>query len=201
MIAVIDYGMGNLRSVQNAFSKVGHPSVVTSDRKELLNATHLVLPGVGAFSECMEHLRATGLIPTITKSIQEGKPFFGICLGLQLLFTKSQEFGEHEGLNLIPGEVKRFPASELKVPHIGWNQVRIESKSPLFEGIPQDSYFYFDHSYYVSPEKESVVASRSDYGLSFTSSIWQENIFACQFHPEKSQAFGLKLLENFGNLK
>ncbi|MBI1824505.1 MAG: imidazole glycerol phosphate synthase subunit HisH [Nitrospirae bacterium] len=201
MIAVIDYGMGNLRSVQNALLKVGHRSLITSDQKELLEATHLVLPGVGAFSECMDHLRATGLIPTITKCIREGKPFLGICLGLQLLFSRSEEFGMHEGLNFIPGEVKRFPVSGLKVPHIGWNQVRINSDSPFFKGIPQDSYFYFDHSYYVLPEKESVVASRSDYGISFVSSVWQDKLFACQFHPEKSQALGLKLLENFGNMK
>ena len=201
MIAIIDYGMGNLRSVHNAFRKVRHESVVTSDRKVISDATHIVLPGVGAFSECMNHLKATGLVSLIIKSIQEGKPFLGICLGLQLLFSKSEEFGEHEGLNLIRGEVKRFPEMGLKVPHIGWNQVQPLENCPIFKGIPQNAYFYFDHSYYVSPKEKEVTASWTDYGISFSSSVWRENLFACQFHPEKSQKMGLKLLENFGELK
>ncbi len=201
MIAIIDYGMGNLRSVHNAFRKVEHESVITSDRKVISDATHIVLPGVGAFSECMNHLRATGLVSLIIKSIQEGKPFLGICLGLQLLFSKSEEFGEHEGLNVIQGEVKRFPEMGLKVPHIGWNQIQHLEHCPIFKGIPQNAYFYFDHSYYVVPEDKSVTASWSDYGIRFSSSVWRENLFACQFHPEKSQTLGLKLLENFGDLK
>jgi glutamine amidotransferase len=201
MIAIIDYGMGNLRSVHNAFRKVKHESVVTSDRKVISEATHIVLPGVGAFSECMNHLKATGLVSLIIKSVQEGKPFLGICLGLQLLFSKSEEFGEHEGLNLIRGEVKRFPEMGLKVPHIGWNQVQPLENCPIFKGIPQNAYFYFDHSYYVAPQERSVTASWTDYGISFSSSVWRKNLFACQFHPEKSQTMGLKLLENFGELK
>lgn len=201
MIAVIDYGMGNLRSVHNGFRKVGHESVVTSDRKVISEATHLVLPGVGAFPQCMDQLKAAGLIAPILNGIQEGKFFLGICLGLQLLFSRSEEFGEHDGLNVISGTVTRFPETGLKVPHIGWNQIRQVGDCPLFSGIPQNAYFYFDHSYYVIPEKESLTASLSDYGISFTSSVWKGNLFACQFHPEKSQSLGLRLLQNFGNLK
>ncbi|MFI5303825.1 MAG: imidazole glycerol phosphate synthase subunit HisH [Nitrospiria bacterium] len=201
MIAIIDYGMGNLRSVHNAFRKVGMESVVTSDRRVISGASHIVLPGVGAFSQCMDHLQAAGLASIVSKSVQEGKHFLGICLGLQLLFSKSEEFGEHDGLNLISGEVKRFPEMGLKIPHIGWNQVRYQENCPMFKEIPQDAYFYFDHSYYVAPEKDSIVASLSDYGIRFASSVCKENLFACQFHPEKSQAMGLKLLENFGRMK
>lgn len=200
MIAIIDYGMGNLRSVHNAFKKVGRESVITSDRETVSRASHLVLPGVGAFSECMDHLRSTGLIAPILDGIQRGKPFLGICLGFQLLFSKSEEFGEHQGLDVISGEVKKFPDGKLKVPHIGWNQVRFSGSCPVFKGIPSDAYFYFDHSYYAVPEKEGVTASWTDYGIKFTSSVWKDNLFACQFHPEKSQTSGLRLLENFGGL-
>ncbi len=211
MIAIIDYGMGNLRSVHNAFKKLGREAVITSDRETVSRASHLVLPGVGAFSECMDQLRSTGLIAPILEAIQRGKPFLGICLGFQLLFSKSDEFGEHQGLNVISGEVKKFPDGKLKVPHIGWNQVRLSGSCPVFKGIPSDAYFYFDHSYYAiptcgsvdpktGPEKEAVTASWTDYGVKFTSSVWRDNLFACQFHPEKSQTLGLKLLENFGGL-
>jgi len=198
MIAIIDYGMGNLRSVNNAFGKIGLKSEVTSDPARVAQATHIVLPGVGAFSDCMEQLRKTGLVPSIIEGIRGGKPFLGICLGFQLLMTRSEEFGIHQGLDIIRGEVKRFPAGGPKVPHIGWNQVEYREDCPLFAGISQGAYFYFDHSYFVLPEKTSDVASWTDYCLRFASSIWRGNVFATQFHPEKSQSVGLKLLENFG---
>ena len=201
MIAIVDYGMGNLRSVQNAFRQVGHESLITSDPRVIREASHLVLPGVGAFSECMQRLGATGLIREIIRGIGQGKFFLGICLGFQLLFTKSEEFGEHAGLNLFPGIVKRFPASGLKVPHIGWNQIEMVGECPVFAGIPQRAFVYFDHSYYVVPEEGALTASWSDYGVRFTSSVWRNHVFACQFHPEKSQMFGLRILQNFGNLK
>ena len=201
MIAIIDYGMGNLRSVNNAFRKAGLKSEVTADPSVVSRATHIVLPGVGAFSDCMEQLVRTGLVPSILQGAVGGKPFLGICLGLQLLLTRSEEFGEHSGLNVIAGEVRRFPSGGPKVPHIGWNQVDYRETCPLYAGIPQGAYFYFDHSYYAVPEKEEDVSGWTDYGVRFASSLWRGNIFACQFHPEKSQANGLKLLENFGSLR
>ena len=202
MIAIIDYGSGNLRSVQKAFAKVGLEAMVTSRADDLFNASHLVLPGVGAFADCMEKLRSGGLTAVLLKSIEAGKPFLGICVGFQVLFSTGEEFGIHPGLSLIPGTVKRFQATPLKVPHIGWNQVDVsEAGCPLFKGIPNGAYFYFDHSYYGVPENESDTASGTEYGVRFTSSIWKNNIFGCQFHPEKSQTMGLRFLQNFGGLK
>lgn len=197
MIAVIDYGMGNLRSVQKGFEKVGFNAVVTDERKMIEDASHLVLPGVGAFKDCMHNLKERGLVDPILKGIEKGKPFLGICLGLQLLFEKSEEFGSHEGLGLIKGKVVKFPKSELKVPHMGWNSVKIMSDTPLLRRIEDNSYFYFVHSYYVVPD-DNVTATITEYGLEFTSSIVKDNIFACQFHPEKSQKDGLKILKAFG---
>ncbi len=207
MIAIIDYGMGNLRSVQKAFEKVGFEALVTSDPKVVLEAERIVLPGVGAFRDCIRNLEEGGFIDPILRVIREGRPFLGICLGLQLLFTESEEFGFHRGLNVIPGRVVRFPDGmregdeELKVPHMGWNQIAIERRPAALAGIPDGSNFYFVHSYYVKPDDPSVVATTTDYGGGFCSSVWKENIFATQFHPEKSQEKGLAILKNFGDMK
>ncbi|HET9575375.1 MAG TPA: imidazole glycerol phosphate synthase subunit HisH [Nitrospira sp.] len=199
MIAIVDYGMGNLRSVSKAFEAVGHEAVVTRDRATIKNASHMVLPGVGAFGDCMANLERFDLVEPIRSAIQSGKPFLGICLGLQLLFTESEEFGLHKGLGIIPGNVRKFvldPA--LKVPHMGWNQVNIQRACPLFDGIADGSNWYFVHSYFVDPADRTVAATTTTYGIPFVSSIWKENIVACQFHPEKSQSVGLRLIKNFG---
>ncbi|MBM4122186.1 MAG: imidazole glycerol phosphate synthase subunit HisH [Nitrospira sp.] len=204
MIAIIDYGMGNLRSVQKAFETVGHRAVVTRERQVITDASHVVLPGVGAFADCMANLDQYGLIDPIRRAIAGGKPFLGICLGLQLLFTESEEFGLHKGLDLVPGRVKRFVSGagsggeRLKVPHMGWNEVTVTRQAPPLRDIGSGGHFYFVHSYYVEPADPSVACTVTDYGVSFASSIWRDNIFACQFHPEKSQAVGLQIVKNFG---
>ena len=199
MITIVDYGMGNLRSVSKAFEAVGHRSVVTRDRKVIGDASHVVLPGVGAFGDCMANLERYGLIEPVRRAIQSGKPFLGICLGLQLLFGQSEEFGTHEGLGLIPGKVRRFSVDPtLKVPHMGWNQVNIQRPCPVFDGIADGSNWYFVHSYFVDPNDKRIAAATTTYGIPFVSSIWKDNIVACQFHPEKSQAVGLRLIKNFG---
>ena len=206
MIAVVDYGMGNLRSVQKALEKVGYTALVTNNPKQILNARSILLPGVGAFKDCIYNLKRLNLVEPILNSIKIGKPFLGICLGLQILFTISEEFGETSGLNLIKGKVVRFSSKDtstttrLKIPHMGWNSITIRKNLPLFSGIEDGSFFYFVHSYYVIPDDERVVATTTDYGIEFTSGIQQENIFACQFHPEKSQQIGLRLLKNFGKI-
>jgi glutamine amidotransferase len=199
MIAIIDYGMGNLRSVWKAFESVGQHAVVTRDPATIRSAGHVVLPGVGAFGDCMANLQRFDLVEPIRSTVQSGKPFLGICLGLQLLFTESQEFGVHKGLNIIPGQVKRFgqePA--LKIPHIGWNQVNVERACPLFADIADGSNWYFVHSYFVEPLDRTVAATTTTYGAPFVSAIWKDNIVGCQFHPEKSQSVGLRLMKNFG---
>jgi|SRR3972149_2510322 len=202
MIAIIDYDMGNLRSVAKAFEKVGATAAVTRDPKAILNASHVVLPGVGAFKDCMRNLDEYGLIDPIIKSIESGKPFLGICLGLQLLFDESMEFGHHRGLGVVKGKVVRFPeGTGLKVPHMGWNEATKRIDSPLLSGIEDDTFFYFVHSYYAVPEDRSVDLTTTGYGLDFTSSIMKDNIMACQFHPEKSQKSGLKVLENFSRMR
>lgn len=208
MIAIIDYGMGNLRSVQKGFEKVGHKAIVTSDPATIMDASHVVLPGVGAFPDCMRNLDEKGLLDIVPKVINSGKPFLGICLGLQLLFTESEEFGIHKGLDIIKGRVVKFDfsaqsleASHLKVPHMGWNTVAVKRRPPAMEGIDEGAYFYFVHSYYVVPEDEKVVATTTAYGVEFASSIWKDNLFATQFHPEKSQEKGLRILKNFGDIK
>jgi len=198
MIAIVDYGMGNLRSVQKAFEAVGHGAVVTRDRRVLSEASHLVLPGVGAFADCMRNLEEYGLIEPIRRGIESGKPFLGICLGLQLLFTESEEFGVHKGLDIVPGRVKRFPATALKVPHMGWNALTIRRTAPPLRELDPEAHVYFVHSYYVEPADASVVSTITEYGIPFVSSIWRDNLFACQFHPEKSQAAGLRIVRNFG---
>jgi glutamine amidotransferase len=207
MIAIIDYGMGNLRSVQKGFEKVGFEAVVTSDPKVVLEAERIVLPGVGAFPDCMRNLEHGGFVEPILKVIRDGRPFLGICLGLQLLFTESEEFGIHKGLDVIPGRVVRFPEGmteeeeELKVPHMGWNQLSFKLRPPAFSGIPDGTNFYFVHSYYVRPDDSSVIATTTRYGIDFCSSVWKDNIVATQFHPEKSQEKGLAILQNFGAMK
>lgn len=201
MIAIVDYGMGNLRSVQKGFEKVGHPAEVTSDPARVADADKVVVPGVGAFADAMHELDERELIEPIRAAIDGGKPFLGICLGLQLLFTTSFEDGEHEGLDVIGGQVLRFPErAGLKVPHMGWNTLEVVRRPPLLEGIDDSAHFYFVHSYYVAPDDDRVTAARTTYGEPFTSVIWRDNLFACQFHPEKSQRDGLEVLRNFARL-
>lgn len=198
MIAIVDYQMGNLRSVQKGFEKVGHAAAITSDVREILAADHVVLPGVGAFEDAIGELRRRDLVGPLRDVIASGKPFLGICLGLQLLFDVSYEGGEHEGLGVIPGKVVKFDVpAEYKVPHMGWNQARIVRPAPVLEGIADNSYFYFVHSYYVVPDDPSYVALETTYHLPFCAAVWRDNLFATQFHPEKSQADGLKLLAQF----
>ncbi len=203
MIAIIDYGMGNLRSVQKGFEKVGFEAIVTADPRVVLEAERIVLPGVGAFRDCIRNLETGGFVEPILKVIQEGRPFLGICLGLQLLFTESEEFGRHKGLDVIPGKVLRFPegmtegGEALKVPHMGWNQLSFKRRPAPLEGLEEGTNVYFVHSYYVKPDDDSVVATTTNYGIEFCSSIWKENIVATQFHPEKSQEKGLTILRQF----
>lgn len=197
MIAIVDYGMGNLRSVEKGFKKVGVDATVTSSPKDVENARAVVLPGVGAFRDCIRNLTDLSLTETIARSIQKGKPYLGICLGLQVLFSESEEFGRCKGLDIFRGKVVRFQIKE-KVPHMGWNNVRIVNKPPIFSEVADDAFFYFVHSYYVVPDDKGIIASTTDYGVSFTSMIWKDNVFATQFHPEKSQNLGLKVLSGFG---
>ena len=201
MIKIIDYGMGNLRSVQKAFEKVGAAAEVCGRAVELAGAEKLVLPGVGAFRDAIAELRRQEMIEPIRDHIASGKPFLGICLGLQLLFDISYEDGEWPGLGIVPGKVVRFRDQPgLKVPHMGWNTLQRLGNPPLLAGIPEDASFYFVHSYHVVPRDDSVIATRTDYGHPFVSAIARDNIFATQFHPEKSQRVGLKLLSNFAAL-
>lgn len=198
MIAIIDYGMGNLRSVQKGFERVGFEAEVTRDVGRIMSARGVVLPGVGAFHACMANLTRLGLIEPIHQVVRK-KPFLGICLGFQLLFSESEEFGKQKGLNLFAGNVVGFhPNHDLKVPHMGWNRIEKKKESPFLDGLSSGDYVYFVHSFYVVPEDSSVVATTTDYGNVFVSSIATENLFACQFHPEKSQELGLRILANFG---
>jgi glutamine amidotransferase len=198
VIAVIDYGMGNLRSVQKALERAGSEAVVTRDLAKVESARGVVLPGVGAFSACMENLGKFGLIEPIREIVRRKKPFLGICLGFQLLFSESEEFGRQKGLELFRGKVVGFHAdANLKVPHMGWNQIEKKKESPFLVGLSSGDYVYFVHSYYVVPEDSSLVATTTEYGDSFVSSIATETLFACQFHPEKSQELGLRILANF----
>ena len=200
-IAIVDYQMGNLRSVQKALEASGHDAVITGDRRQLEQASHIILPGVGAFRDAIEEIRRRDLVAPLLQSIQEGKPFLGICLGLQLLFEVSYEDGEYEGLGVLPGEVVRFPRKPgLKVPHMGWNQAHVVRRPPIWEDIADDAYFYFVHSYYARPRDERVTALVSDYDGPFCCVAWRDNVFATQFHPEKSQRDGLRLLDNFARL-
>ena len=204
MIVIIDYGMGNLRSVQKALERVGFAARVSGDPAVVASADRLVLPGVGAFKDCMRNLVDGGFVEPIRRHIEAGRPFLGICLGLQLLFTESEEFGRHQGLGVLPGRVVRFPqgmradGAALKVPHMGWNRLRFRSRPAIFNGIEEGAFVYFVHSYHVAPDNPEIVATTTDYGSSFCSSICHHNIAACQFHPEKSQQVGLQILKNFG---
>jgi glutamine amidotransferase len=198
MITIIDYGMGNLRSVQKAFEHIGTDAEIASTPDQIASASHLVLPGVGAFRDAAAELQKQGFVEPIRQHIAAEKPFLGICLGLQLLFDVSFEDGEYQGLGVVPGNVVRFDKDlEEKVPHMGWNQLQRSGASRLLNGIPEDAHFYFVHSFYVAPTDESVVAGRTTHGECFVSMIERGNLFATQFHPEKSQRAGLKLLSNF----
>ncbi len=201
MIVIIDYGMGNLRSVQKGFEKVGTPAVISNKPEEILKADKVVLPGVGAFPTCMENLEKMGLVGPIKESILQGKPFLGICMGLQVLFDEGEEFGIHKGLGIIPGRVVRFKLpKKFKIPHMGWNRIQKKTAHVLLAEIEENSCFYFVHSYHVIPQDPKVITTVTDYGKVFVSSIARGNIFACQFHPEKSQSTGLKLLKAFASL-
>lgn len=201
MIHIIDYGMGNLRSVQKAFEKLGVEATVCTRASELAAAQKLVLPGVGAFRDAIDHLKNQEMVEPIREHIAAERPFLGICLGQQLLFDVSYEDGEFEGLGVIPGKVVRFQDEpDLKIPHMGWNSLQTANPSPLLAGIPETSHVYFVHSYYVVPEDNSVVATETEHGTTFCSSIARGQLFATQFHPEKSQSVGLQLLKNFATL-
>ena len=199
MIAIIDYGMGNLRSVQKAFEFLGFAAEIVEEPERLGEATHLVLPGDAAFGDAMRNLRAAGWDQAIVEGIAAKKPFLGICVGLQLMFSESEEMGQHSGLGIMPGKCVRFPVTE-RVPQIGWNQVAIKRDVPLLAGVPEGSFFYFVHSFYVEPANESDCVATTDYGLDFTSIAGDGRVFGVQFHPEKSQAHGLRLLDNFARL-
>lgn len=196
MIAVIDYGAGNLRSVANAIARLGYQPRITSAARDLLKAQAIILPGVGAAGNTMENLRNLGLVDPLKKLIADNRPFFGVCIGLQVLFTGTEEGGWHNCLGIIPGRVKKLPDG-LKVPHMGWNQVRQLVSHPLFEGIPDGADFYFVHSYYGEPEDNSLVVGETDYGITMGSVIARDNLVATQFHPEKSGEHGLKMYDNF----
>ncbi len=202
MIAVIDYGMGNLRSVQKALLHVGGDAVITADPSDLSRARKVVLPGVGAFPQAMDRLREAGFVDPLTAVAREGKPLLGICLGLQLLFDVSYEMGEWRGLGILPGKVRRFEfgGGPLRVPHMGWNALAWDRPCPLLAGVPQGAHVYFAHSYYGAADDASIVLTKTDYGGPFASSFWKGGVLATQFHPEKSQSVGLKMLENFVRL-
>lgn len=196
MIVIIDYGAGNLRSVLNAISRLGYQAKITSTPRDLVTAPVVILPGVGAAAVSMGNLKRLGLVNPIRHVIAEGRPFLGICIGLQLLFTGTEEGGWHECLDVIPGAVRRLPQG-LKIPHMGWNQVRQGISHPIFSGIPDEANFYFVHSFYAEPEDTSVVAGTTSYGVSICSVIIKDNLIATQFHPEKSGEHGLKMYANF----
>lgn len=198
-IAIIDYGVGNLRSVEKAFAANGCAVQVSADPRVLRNAERLVLPGVGAFANCMKELKARGFDELVLERASQGVPLLGVCVGMQLLFEESEEFGNTSGLGLIPGRVVRFSDEQL-VPHIGWNQIRQRTNHSLFEGIADETFFYFVHSFYCAPAELNVVIGETDYGRAYASVVADRNIMGVQFHPEKSQLMGLRLLANFANL-
>lgn len=195
--------MGNLQSVQKAFLKLGVSAEIISEPRKLDKSSHVVLPGVGAFGDCIKGLKQAGFVEPVISWIQSGKPFLGICLGLQMLLTESNEGGQYFGLKVIPGKGDRFPVMEgLKVPQIGWNQIKqTKPGNPLLVNVPDNAYVYFVHSYYVIPDNPAVIATTTDYGITFASMVWKDNLFATQFHPEKSQKIGLQMLDNFAKLK
>lgn len=199
-MVIVDYGMGNLRSVQKGFERVGVDATISRDPNVVSEATHLVVPGVGGFKDCMENLKTHDLLEPIREIINADLPYLGICLGLQILFSEGTEFGSHPGMGIIAGKVLRFPRTELKIPHMGWNQIQVAKASPILEGIPEGSFFYFVHSYYGLPDEADWVATTTDYGTPFPSAVSRGRLFACQFHPEKSQGIGMRLLSNFAGL-
>ncbi len=207
MITIIDYEMGNLRSVAKAFETLGFSACVSDNPADLRTADKIVLPGVGAFRDCIQNLQNGGFVEPLLEHIAAGRPLLGICVGMQMLFDESEEFGLHRGLGLVPGRVTRFPAGmheageRLKVPHMGWNSIRIRRTAPVFEGIADHSYVYFVHSYYCQADHPADVAASCIYGdVEFCAAVWRDNLMATQFHPEKSQAIGLRIFENFGKL-
>jgi glutamine amidotransferase len=196
---IVDYGMANLRSVQKAFEQVGHSAAITGDPKRVAAAGKVVLPGVGAFCDAIARMRETGLDDTIRRHIDAGRPFLGICLGLQMLFARDHEDGVHTGLGVFGGDVIRFPeVPGLKVPHMGWNTLRFtQAACPLFAGLPSEPAVYFVHSYFPTPAARNIIAAEADYPTPFCAAVWKDNVFATQFHPEKSQRIGLQMLRNF----
>ncbi|HMB91512.1 MAG TPA: imidazole glycerol phosphate synthase subunit HisH [Rhodothermales bacterium] len=214
MITIIDYGIGNLRSIEKAFERVGAEVVRTDNPDDLARADHLVLPGVGAFGACAAEIRRRELVAPIQEAVERGVPFLGVCVGMQLLFEVSEELGEHEGLGLLPGRVVRFagamepatvstgppdepPTQPLKVPHMGWNTLSIQQELPLLAGLPAEAYVYFVHSYHAVPDEPNDILATTPYGLDFPAIVGRGNVFGVQFHPEKSQHNGLRILENF----
>lgn len=202
MIAIIDYDAGNLKSVEKALLALGEDVLVTRDREKLLAADKVILPGVGNFGDAMEKLKSYGLVSVIHELAEMGKPFLGICLGLQLLFERSDEAPGVEGLGILKGEIVRIPdGEELKVPHIGWNSLHLQNDGRLFRNLTEEPYVYFVHSYYLKAEDPEIVKATTEYGVTIDASVEQGNVFACQFHPEKSSRVGLKILENFAKLE
>jgi len=200
-IVIVDYGMGNLRSVQKALEKLGHAAEISPRPEDIAGAAKVILPGVGAFRDAIARLREAHLASPLLEHIRRGRPFLGICLGLQLLFDRSFEDGEHAGLGVFAGDVVRFPNRPgLKVPHMGWNQLRLRRPAPIWRGVPEGCHVYFVHSYYPVPSDAAITAAETDYPEPFTSAVWHENVMATQFHPEKSQRIGLTMLHNFAAL-
>lgn len=198
MVAIIDYDAGNIKSVEKAIQFLGQEAIITRNPEEILNASHVILPGVGAFGDAMEKLHKYDLVPVIHEVVKRKIPFIGICLGLQLLFESSEETPGVEGLGILKGMIKRIPdKDELKIPHIGWNSLKYPNKGRLYNGISEDSYVYFVHSYYLDAKEEDIVVATTEYGTLIHASVEKGNVFACQFHPEKSSSVGLKILENF----
>ncbi len=202
MIAIIDYDAGNLRSVEKALLSIGEDAIVTRDRDEILSADKVILPGVGAFGDAMKKLGEYGLVDTIHEAVDSGKPFLGICLGLQLLFRRSDESDGVEGLSILPGEILRIPdAPGIKIPHIGWNSLKVKDDARLFNGLGENPYVYFVHSYYLKADDENIVAATTEYGGTLIhASVQKDNVYACQFHPEKSGGVGMQILKNFAAL-
>lgn len=200
MIAIIDYDAGNLKSVEKALNFLGEDAVITRDREEILNADKVILPGVGAFGDAMHNLHEFGLVNVIKEVIDLGKPFLGICLGLQLLFERSEESPGVEGLGILKGEILKIPdCPGLKIPHMGWNSIQVKQGARLFEGL-KEPYVYFVHSYYLKAMDEAIVAATTEYSTTIHASVESGNVFACQFHPEKSSKVGLQILRNFAKI-
>ncbi|MGL6198754.1 MAG: imidazole glycerol phosphate synthase subunit HisH [Lachnospiraceae bacterium] len=198
MIAILDYDAGNIKSVEKALIKLGEQPVITRDHDEILGADKVILPGVGAFGDAMEKLRNYGLDDVIHQVVAQGKPFMGICLGLQLMFERSDEAPGVEGLSLLAGEIVKLPQiADLKIPHIGWNSLKFQNNGRLFDGLPQDTYVYFVHSYYLKARDEAIVKATTEYGVEIHAAVEQGNVFGCQFHPEKSSDAGIRMLKNF----